>query len=98
MPDDSSKSERTYREGTRMVAAHVNADAFKEIKHLTADLGTNTDLLLHEALALTFIRHGRPVPTKIEEKLDRHGVELPSRSKRGIPANALNPKGHGPGG
>lgn len=84
-----------------MIAAHVDADAFKEIKHLAADLDANTDLLVHEAFALLFARHGRPVPAAIKEKLARHGVgSPPNRPKleRGIPANALNPKGRSLGG
>ena len=64
------------RVGKHLIAAHIDREAYRDFKRLGADQLKTTDALVHEALALLFAAHDRPVPTTIARKLEKLGVSV----------------------
>jgi hypothetical protein len=71
-----SRRYRWDRAGKRIVAAHIEAEAYKAFKTLGAELTMSTDILVHHALALLFAMHHRPVPPSIARKLRKRGISV----------------------
>jgi hypothetical protein len=65
------------RVGKHLIAAHIDREAYRDFKRLGADQLKTTDALVHEALALLFAAHNRPVPPTIARKLEKLGVSKP---------------------
>jgi hypothetical protein len=74
---DTSNRYRWDRAGKRTLAAHVASEVFSEFKHLGEDQNKTTDAMIHEAVALLFQRHNRPVPPAVLKKLQKLGIPLP---------------------
>jgi hypothetical protein len=64
------------RVGKHLIAAHIDREAYRDFKRLGADQLKTTDALVHEALALLFAAHNRPVPATIARKLEKLGVAI----------------------
>ena len=64
------------RVGKHLIAAHIDREAYRDFKRLAADQLKTTDALVHEALALLFAAHDRPVPPTIIRKLEKLGVSI----------------------
>jgi hypothetical protein len=74
-PSQRTRRYRWDRAGKRVVAAHVATEAVKELRILGEQQHMTTDALMHEAIALLFRKHNRPVPPAIFRKLRELGIE-----------------------
>jgi hypothetical protein len=75
-PSAPMSAQRQDRANKHVVAAHIETEAYKDFKRLGVDMLKTTDALLHEALALLFVRHDRPVPPSILRKLKDLGISV----------------------
>jgi hypothetical protein len=74
--DPSRRAYRWDRAGKSVVAAHVATEAVSELRGLAKEQRTTTDALVHEAIALLFRKHNRPIPSSITKKLQKLGIVL----------------------
>jgi hypothetical protein len=56
---------RPDREGQRLVAAHFDADTFKNFKILCAEQGATTQSMVSEAMELLFRKYHKPINDKL---------------------------------
>ena len=54
------KAVRTYREGRKLVSAHVRNEVHRELKLLAVEEESDIQHLLEEAIDLLFIKKGKP--------------------------------------
>ena len=54
------KSIKTYREGRRLVSAHVRNEVHRELKLMAVEENSDIQHLLEEAIDLLFIKKGKP--------------------------------------
>lgn len=54
------KAARTYREGKKLVSAHVPQDVHRELRMLAIEEDSDIQHLLEEAIDLLFVKKGRP--------------------------------------
>lgn len=56
---------RPDREGQRLVAAHFDAETFKNFKILCAEQGATTQCMVSEAMELLFRKYHKPINDKL---------------------------------
>ena len=59
VPPSPPKAAKTYREGRKLVSAHVPANVHRQLRLLAVDEDTDQQHLIEEALQLLFIKKGR---------------------------------------
>jgi hypothetical protein len=55
-----AKAIRTYREGRKLVSAHVLPEVHRQLKQMALDEDSDIQHLLEEAIDLLFVKKGKP--------------------------------------
>lgn len=71
---DPSTPTRPDRDGKRMVAGYIDAEAFRAFKVLLAKHDLTTDAAVTHAVALLFKHYGEAVPRTITQRLKTLGL------------------------
>ena len=65
---------RPDRDGTVLLAAHVQKSVVRAFKIVAAEEFRTSEALIHEALANLLVSYGKALPVELKQKLRRDGV------------------------